>query len=86
LPETATQTSTIVQLVGKIESGTSIDVQVRLNGTNVGTAKTVTSTKQTFTLSQAVSNGDALDLTLANPVGSPKDLGATLVLESVVTG
>jgi hypothetical protein len=86
IPEAASQAATIVQLVAKLDSGTSIDVQVRRNGANVSTAKTVTSTKQSFTLSQAITDGDALDLTLANPVGSPSDLGATLILEHVVTG
>jgi hypothetical protein len=81
-----TQAVTLVQAIARIESGTSIDVQVRRNGTAVGSPVTVTSTKQTFTFSQALSDGDALDLSFANPVGSPTDLGFTLVLESVVTG
>jgi hypothetical protein len=84
--KTATQTVTLVSLIAKIESGTSIDVTVRRNGTAVGAARTVTTTKQTFTYSQALADGDALDLVFANPVGTPKDIGATLVTEQVVTG
>ena len=34
---------------------------------------------------EAETDGDALDLTMANPVGSPKDLGGTLIIEHVVT-
>lgn len=83
--KTGNQTSTLVSLIARVESGTSIDVQVRRNAANVSTAKTVTGSKQTFALSQALADGDALDLTLANPVGSPKDLGGTLIIEHVVT-
>jgi hypothetical protein len=85
IAKSATQASTLLSLVAKIESGTSIDVTVRRNGSALGTAKTVTTTKQTFSYSQALTDGDALDLTLANPVGTPADLGATLVVEHVIT-
>jgi hypothetical protein len=85
IAKSATQASTLISLIAKIESGTSIDVTVRRNGSAVGTAKTVTTTKQTFSYSQALADGDALDLTLANPVGTPADLGATLVVEHVIT-
>jgi hypothetical protein len=78
IAKSATQAPTLVSLIAKIESGTSIDVTVRRNGSALGTAKTVTTTKQTFSYSQALADGDALDLTLSNPVGTPADLGATL--------
>jgi hypothetical protein len=85
ISETAKQSAVIVSLVAKIESGTSIDVQVRRNGANVSTAKTVTSAKQSFALSQAITDGDAIDLVLSAPVGSPRDLGATVIIEHTVT-
>jgi hypothetical protein len=71
--------------MGRVESGTSVDVTVRRNASAIGTAKTVTGSKQTFAYSQALSDGDALDLTFANPVGSPTDIGVTLVVEHVVS-
>jgi hypothetical protein len=45
----------------------------------------VTTTKQSFTYSQAISDGDALDLVFSSPVATPSDLGVTLVLEHTVT-
>jgi hypothetical protein len=78
------QTSTLVGLTARIESGTSIDVNIRRNGSVVSTV-TVTGIKETFALSQALSDDDALDLTFANPIATPKDLGATLIIEHVVT-
>jgi hypothetical protein len=75
----------IVQVIGKIESGTSIDVTLRRNGTNVGSANTVTTTKQTFSYFQTVTDGDALDLAFSNAVSSPADLGLAIVLEYVVS-
>lgn len=81
----SSQTVTLVQVVARIESGTSIGVQVRVNASNVGSVQTVTQTKQTFTYSQSISDGDAVDLVLSSPSGSPIDLGFTLVMESAVT-
>jgi predicted lactoylglutathione lyase len=83
--KTANQTSTLVSMTARVESGTSIDVTVRRNAAAVGTAKTVTGTKQSFAYTQALSDGDALDLTFANPVAVPTDLGVTLIVEHVVT-
>lgn len=85
VPEASNQVTTLVAVIARLDSGTSIDVTVRKNGGAVGTAKTVTTTKQTFSYSDAIANGDAFDLTFANPVGSPKDLGVTLILEHVMT-
>jgi hypothetical protein len=78
------QTSKLVNVVAKVESGTSIDLQMRRNGTNLGTAHTITATKSAPAYTQALSDGDSLDFTLANPVGSPVDLAVTLVIESVL--
>lgn len=85
VPEASNQATTLVAVIARLDSGTSIDVTVRKNGGAVGTAKTVTGAKQTFSYSDAIANGDAFDLTFANPVGSPKDLGVTLILEHVLT-
>jgi hypothetical protein len=85
IAKSATQAPTLVSLIAKIESGTSVDVTVRRNGSALGTAKTVTTTKQAFSYSQTLADGDALDLVLSNPVGPPADLGATLVVEHVIT-
>jgi hypothetical protein len=79
------QVISLLKIIAAIEGGTSIDVTVRRNAHAIGTAHTITTTPQTITYNQALSDGDALDLTFANPVGSPVDLGLTLVLESIVT-
>jgi hypothetical protein len=79
------QAVTLVSMIARLESGTSIDVTIRRNASTVGSTRTVTTTKQTFSYSQALTDGDALDLVFATDVGSPEDLGVTLVLEHVVT-
>ena len=86
IAEAVTQVATLVKMVAKLESGTSVDVQVRKNGSALGTAKTVTVSKQSFSYSDALADDDALDLTFSSPVAVPKDLGATLIIEHVVTG
>ena len=83
--KTTNQTSILKAMIARIESGTSVDVSVRSNASVLGTAKTVTSTKQSFSINQALSDGDALDLVLSNLVGVPTNLGATLVIEHIVT-
>jgi hypothetical protein len=86
IAKSSTETLTLVSVIAKIESGTSVGVQVRRNASSVGSVQTVTPTKQTFTYSQAISDGDALDLTFSSPVATPTDLGVTLIIEHVVTG
>lgn len=84
VPEASGQSTVLVAARSMIGAGTSIDVQVQRNGSNVGSAITVTTTAATTTFSQALSDMDALDIVLSSPSGSPVDLSFTLVLEHTV--
>ena len=82
IPLTGTQAATLVSIRTKIGSGTSVGVQVKRNGSNVGSVITVTTATATTSLGNvALSDGDELTLVLSSPVGTPSHLGATLILE-----
>jgi microcystin-dependent protein len=83
VPIIAGQTVTVVGARAKLISGTSISVQVTRNGSNLGSAATVTPTASAPTLSQALANNDELSITLASPTGSPVGLSFTIYLEHV---
>jgi hypothetical protein len=70
-----------VGLRAKLGSGTSLGVQVRRNGGNVGGVITVTTAAATTTFNQALAADDELSLVLSAPVGTPTNLTATLYLE-----
>ena len=78
------QRSKLIGMIARLSSGTSVDVRVRRNGAVVGSANTVTSSKSYYSYSQDVFDGDALDLLFSNPVGTPTDLGVTLIIEHTV--
>jgi hypothetical protein len=80
--ETGTQAAVLYGIRTKIASGTSVGVQVKRNGSNVGSVITVTTTAATTTLgSVALSDNDEITLVLSSPVGTPTHLSATLILE-----
>jgi hypothetical protein len=82
VPLTGTQQAILVGLRAKLGSGTSVGVQVKRNGANVGGVITVTTTAATTSLGGVVlADGDELTLVLSSPVGLPSHLGATLILE-----
>ena len=58
-------------------------MQVTRNGSNLGSAATVTPTASAPTLSQALANNDELGITLSSPTGSPVGLSFTIFLEHV---
>lgn len=77
----AEQISILLGLKTKLSSGTSINVQLKRNGTNIGSIINVTTTVLLTAFSQALTDGDELSLTLSSPVGTPTNLSATLILE-----
>jgi len=77
----ATQTATLVGVRAKLGSGTSVGVQVKRNGSNVGGVITVTTTAATTALSQALAADDELTIVLSAPVGAPTNLGVTLFVQ-----
>ena len=81
VPMVGTQMSVLVGLRAKLGSGTSVGVQVQRNGVNVGSVITVTTTATTTSLLQPLLADDELALVLSAPVGTPSNLGATLILE-----
>lgn len=81
------QSSKLVSVETRLESGTSVGVGVRRNGTLIGGVTiTVTTTRLSQSYDQVLSDGDALDLVFTDPIGGPTDLGVTLVIEHTVTG
>jgi hypothetical protein len=84
VPVVSGQVPTLVGARAMIGSGTSIVCQVQRNGTNLGSAITVTTTAATTAFSQALADADTLDLVLSSPTGSPVDLSFTLIVEHVV--
>jgi|tagenome__1003787_1003787.scaffolds.fasta_scaffold20958766_2 hypothetical protein len=78
------QTSRLIGIIARLDSGTSVDVSVRRNGTVIDSPITVTTFKSYASYGQDVFDGDALDLTFANPVGDPTDLGVTLIIEHTI--
>jgi hypothetical protein len=81
VPKTAGQAATLVAARALLGSGTSIGAQVQLNGSNLGSLITVTTTAATTAFSQVLADMDTLDLVLSAATGSPTDLSFTLVLE-----
>jgi hypothetical protein len=81
VPLRSGQASTLIGLRAKIGSGTSIGVQLKRNGSNLGSVITVTTTVATTVFSQALAADDELTLVLSSPAGTPSNLGMTLYLE-----
>lgn len=76
------QASVLAALRSKINSGGSINAQVKRNGTNVGGVITVTTTPATISLGNlALADNDEVTVVLSSPSGAPTDLGMTLILE-----
>jgi hypothetical protein len=79
------QTAVLYGIRADIASGTSVGVQVVKNGTNVGGVITVTPTTATTTLgSVALADNDELTIVLSAPVGTPTNLGVSLIIEHTV--
>ena len=78
-------TGQISQLLGvraKIASGTSVVCQLQQNGTNIGTAVTVTPTKATTLFTPiALVDGDEIALVTSSPTGNPTNLSITAIME-----
>jgi hypothetical protein len=82
IPVTGTQAQVLYGIRCKIASGTSVSLQVKRNGTNVGTAISVTTTAATTTLGNvSLAADDELTFTLSSPVGTPTNLTATFYLD-----
>ena len=81
VPKLTSQTITLKGIRAKILSGTSIVAQCRRNGTNLGSAITITTTAATTAFSQVLADGDGIDFVLSTPTGSPADLSLTAFLE-----
>lgn len=81
VPLRSGQTATLIGLRAKLGSGTSVGVQVKRNGSNLGSVITVTGTAATTAFSQALTADDELTLVLSSPTGTPTHLGMTLYLE-----
>jgi len=84
VPLASGQSATLVGLRAKIASGTSITVQVKRNGSNLGSTIVVTTTVATTAFSQALSADDELTILLSSPSGTPTTLSATMYLESSI--
>ena len=81
----ASQTTKIIGARHKIVSGTSIVAQLQRNGSNIGTAMTITPTKATTTFTEVVlADGDEIGLVLSSPVGTPMHLSLTVMFEHTV--
>lgn len=84
IPEVGGQTTTLVAVRTQILSGTNVTAQMQHNGSNLGSAITVTTTEGSTAFAQVISDLDRLGLALSSPTGSPADLTITAVLEHVV--
>jgi hypothetical protein len=84
IPEASAQASTLIAVRAQILSGTSVTAQMQRNGTNLGSAITVTTTPGSTAFSQAITDLDRLGIVLSTPTGSPADLSITAILEHVV--
>lgn len=78
-----TQSAVLVGLRAKIAAGTSVGVQVKHNGSDVGGVITVTTTAATTAFGTALADGDEISLELSSPVGTPTNLSTTLILEHI---
>jgi hypothetical protein len=82
IPLRAGQASALAAVRAKLGSGTSINVQVKRNGLDVGSPITVTPAAWTTSLGNvALADGDEVTVVLSSPIGNPSDLGITLILE-----
>ena len=84
IPEVGAQATTLVSVRAQILSGTNVTAQMQRNGSNLGSAITVTPTPGSTVFSQVMADLDRLGLTLSSPTGSPADLTVTAILEHVV--
>ena len=84
VPEASGQVATLISVRAQILSGTNVTVQMQRNGTNLGSAITVTTTAGSTSFSQAITDLDRLGLVLSAPTGSPADLSITAILEHIV--
>jgi hypothetical protein len=84
-PLAAAQNSKILGVRAKIGSGTSIVAQLTQNGTNIGSAVTITPTKITTTFGTPITfaDGDEIGLVLSSPTGSPANLSLTVIMEHI---
>lgn len=86
VPMSATQTTVLRSVRAKLGSGTSVGVQVKRNGSNVGTVITVTPTVNETSLGNiALANNDELSFSLSALTGTPVTLTLTFVLETTAT-
>ena len=86
VPMSATQTTVLRALRAKIASGTSVGVQVKRNGSNVGGVITVTPTAAETSLGNiALANNDESTLVLSALTGTPTTLTCTFILETTAT-
>lgn len=82
VPKAPNQTVEAIGAWGVIVSGGSIDVQFILNEVDAGPVITLTTAQQFFQFTNRVlADGDRIAARLSNPVGSPKTLTCTIVLE-----
>ena len=80
------QTTKIIGVRAKIASGTSIVAQLQQNGTNIGSAITVTPTKATTTFGTpiTIADGDEIGLVLSSAVATPANLSLTVIFEHTI--
>jgi hypothetical protein len=84
VPEAGAQATTLIAVRAQILSGTNITAQMQRNGSNLGSAITVTTTSASTAFTQAITDLDRLGIVLSAPTGSPFDLSITAILEHVV--
>ena len=84
VPLAAGQSATLVGIRAELKSGTSIDVQLQRNGSNIGGVVTVTTAAATTAYSQAVADGDDFALVLSGATGNPSDLSVTAIFEHTI--
>jgi hypothetical protein len=81
VPLLGTQAASLIGVRTRLGSGTSVGVQVRRNGGNLGSVITATGTAATTAFSQALAADDELTIVLSAPVGTPTNLGVSLFIE-----
>jgi hypothetical protein len=81
VPLLGTQAAALIGVRTRLGSGTSVGVQVRRNGGNLGSVITATGTAATTAFSQALAADDELTIVLSAPVGTPTNLGVSLFIE-----
>ena len=81
IPMNGTQAAQLIGVRAKLASGTSVGVQVKRNGANLGAVITVTPTTATTAFAQALAADDELTFVLSSPVGTPTHLSLTLYVE-----